>query len=121
MEEILGILQYPTCPDGLEGVGGLAQEVGLSKDVLILDDKAQEGHVGVGHIKLTHLLEDWVEAIVSWRKMNKEKKKNPFIVICQVLKGCYSLLYHSYQDCPIDFHIRQSVPFHDHDIVPPTI
>ena len=30
-------------------------------------------------------------------------------------------LYHSYQDCPIDFHIRQSVPFHDHDIVPPTI
>ena len=30
-------------------------------------------------------------------------------------------LYHSYQDCPIDFHIRQSVPFHDHEIVPPTI
>ena len=24
-------------------------------------------------------------------------------------------------DCPIDFHIRHSVPFHDHEIVPPTI
>ena len=31
------------------------------------------------------------------------------------------MLYHSYQDCPIDFHIRHSVPFHDHEIVPPTI
>ena len=30
-------------------------------------------------------------------------------------------LYHSYQDCPIDFHIWHSVPFHDHEIVPPTI
>ena len=41
------------------------------------------------------------------------------IVLRPVL--CYLTLYHSYQDCPIDFHIRQSVPFHDHDIVPPTI
>ena len=32
-----------------------------------------------------------------------------------------SIIYHSYQDCPIDFHIWHSVPFHDHEIVPPTI
>ena len=33
----------------------------------------------------------------------------------------YKHSYHSYQDCPIDFHIQHSVPFHDHEIVPPTI
>ena len=33
----------------------------------------------------------------------------------------YQSLYHSYQDCPIDLNIWHSVPFHDHDIVPPTI
>ena len=31
------------------------------------------------------------------------------------------LLYHSYQDCPIDLNILHSEPFHDHEIVPPTI
>ena len=41
--------------------------------------------------------------------------------ILVVLVGNSWALYHSYQDCPIDFHIRQSVPFHDHEIVPPTI
>ena len=31
----------------------------------------------------------------------------------------YNILYHSYQDCPIDLNILHSVPFHDHEIVPP--
>ena len=35
--------------------------------------------------------------------------------------GDKSFLYHSYQDCPIDLNIWHSVPFHDHEIVPPTI
>ena len=33
----------------------------------------------------------------------------------------YTVLYHSYQDCPIDFHMLHSELFHDHIIVPPTI
>ena len=28
------------------------------------------------------------------------------------------MLYHSYQDCPIDFHMLHSELFHDHEIVP---
>ena len=28
------------------------------------------------------------------------------------------VLYHSYQDCPIDLNILHSEPFHDHEIVP---
>ena len=30
-------------------------------------------------------------------------------------------LYHSYQDCPIDFHMLHSELFHDHVLVPQTI
>ena len=49
-------------------------------------------------------------------------KNIPCYVTIEVsLKNFYLALYNSYQDCPIDFHIRHSVPFHDHEIVPPTI
>ena len=29
----------------------------------------------------------------------------------------YFVLYHSYQDCPIDFHMLHSELIHDHEIV----
>ena len=30
----------------------------------------------------------------------------------------YHILYHSYQDCPTDFHILHSEPSHGHVLVP---
>ena len=30
----------------------------------------------------------------------------------------YIIVYNSYQDCPIDFHMLHSELFHDHELVP---
>ena len=35
-----------------------------------------------------------------------------------ILVSQIKAMYHSYQDCPIDFHMLHSKLFHDHEIVP---
>ena len=70
--------------------------------------------------------DSWTWQMLPWKAETQISmcytSVDSFIIINErIYLFIYLFLYHSYQDCPIDFHIRQSVPFHDHDIVPPTI
>ena len=85
---------------------------------------------GYFHIFL-HIISVFNWVLGTYCHIVKKKKKIPLFRKCgisvmykrldDVKFISYLILYHSYQDCPIDFHIWHSVPFHDHEIVPPTI
>ena len=57
-------LKWRTCPHAADGKVGLAEEVRITKHVLVLHDEAQQCHVGVDDVKLARLVPDRVDAVI---------------------------------------------------------
>ena len=46
----------------------LAEEVGIAEHVDILNDEPDESHSRIDDVKFTHLIPDWVEAVINYDK-----------------------------------------------------
>ena len=64
--------------DAGQRVDGLADEVGITKHVLILNRKPQQGEVGVHDVKLASFIPDRIEPSLLWN--GKENGKTEIVV-----------------------------------------
>lgn len=53
-----------TSPEAAHRIGDLAEEIGVTKHVLVLNDKTEKGHAGIADIKHECLIPDRVQTIV---------------------------------------------------------